>query len=100
MNIIQLKERIALSTDFSPDERTLILEALNLSMERDSDKHTYPSRHGPGTTPFNTIAWGVLDALSPGKLDKATRWMLGGMIAGAVHDSYFAGLAAGKATKQ
>lgn len=100
MQLTILREKIALCTDFRPEERDLILEALNLSLERDTVKHTYPSKHGPGSTPWNTVAWEVMDAISPGKLDKATRWMLAGMIAGAVHDAFHMGIETGKATKQ
>jgi len=88
MDFIKFKEKIALSTDFTPEERSLILDALNLSTEHDGEQHTYPKNFRPGSDPWITAAWAIMDTVKPGLLDKRTRWMLGGMIAGALHDTF------------
>lgn len=88
-SLIQLRERIALAKGFSPDERTLMLDALNLGDY--SGRHEYPSRHGPGADPWTDAAWAILDQLRPGKLARNDRFMLGGMIAGALQQMFETG---------
>jgi len=87
--LLQLRERIALCRDFSPDERTLILDCMNLGDY--SGKHEYPSQHMPGSSPWTTAAWEILDKLRPDALKSSDRFMLGGMIAGALQEMFKAG---------
>lgn len=98
-SLTDLRERIALAKDFSPDERTLILDCLNINDY--SGQHEYPSRHGPGSTPWATGAWEILDQLKPGKLTRSDRFMVGGMLAGALMKMFEAGreASAGKSAK-
>jgi hypothetical protein len=88
-SLTRLRERVALSKDFSPDERTLILDCLNLGDY--SGKHDYPSRHGPDSSPWAKATWAVLDQLKPGKLSRTDRFMLGGMIAAALMQMFETG---------
>lgn len=81
-----LKEKIVLCTDFTPDERDLLLDVLNLQ-ER-PNKHKYPKQFGPGSSPFTTVAWGILDQLNPDAMTLSNRYMLAGMLAAAFSEMY------------
>ncbi len=47
-------------------------------------KHPYPSRHRPGTHWATDESWRLLDRLPVGLLPDDYRFLLGGMIAGAL----------------
>lgn len=85
-DFIKLKEKIAISADFTPAERDLILDALNLGDY--AGQHTYPSRHGPGSDKWATLAWSILDQFSPDAIPVRVRFLLGGMIAGAFNETF------------
>lgn len=85
-DVLFLKEKIATSGDFTPQERDLILDCLNLGSY--AGQHTYPSNHGPGSSKWTTAAWALLDQLPPSAMTTTTRWMLGGMIAGALSEMF------------
>jgi hypothetical protein len=87
--MIHLKEKIALCKDFTAAERDIILDCMNLADY--GDKHEYPARFGPGSSRWATEAWAILDEITPGKLSTTDRFMLGGMIAGALSEMYEAG---------
>jgi len=91
---VQLKEKIAISNDFTPDERDLILDCLNL---RDyTGKHEYPQHFGPDSGPWAKAAWAILDQMNPRALKVRDRFMLGGMFGGALKEMYEIGLRLGK----
>jgi hypothetical protein len=73
--------------DFTETERDLILTALNMGDWR-SVKREYPTHHGPGSSKWATAAWAILDKMSPDALTVRDRFMLGGMIAGALKEMY------------
>lgn len=50
----------------------------------DAPKHPYPSRYGRGTHWAIDEAWDILDLLPVGLLPDDTRFLLSGMIAGAL----------------
>jgi hypothetical protein len=56
-------------------------------------KRRYPSLHGPGSSPATSMAWAILDHAPPGMLSDYYRFLLGGMIAGAVSEVYRLGRA-------
>lgn len=82
-----LKEKVAACTDLTPDERTLILDALNMGNYK-SVRRQYPSHHGPGSSRWATAAWAVLDQMRPDALAVRDRFLLGGLIAGALSEMY------------
>jgi len=81
-----LKEKIAISKDFTPDERDMILDCLNLGDY--ASKHTYPKHFGPGSNQWATAAWQVLDQINPDAMKQRDRFLLGGMIAGAMMEMF------------
>jgi hypothetical protein len=100
MQLSIMKEKIALCTEFRPEERELILNAVNDYIEdRDVDKHSYPSNFPPGTDPWVSAAWEILDTLKPGALRRDTRYLLGDMIAGALSNAFEMGAASAEAAK-
>jgi hypothetical protein len=50
--------------------------------------HTYPSRHGPGADPWAVNAWAILDQVPPGIIPQNWRFLLGGLLAGALSETY------------
>ena len=88
---IQLKEKISVCKDFSPEERDLILDCLNL---RDyTGQHEYPPHFGPDSgDPWARAAWAVLDQMNPRALKVRDRFMIGGLFAGALSEMFQAGL--------
>lgn len=86
-NFIHLKEKIALSADFTPHERDLILESLNLGDYR-ADTRVYPANFGPGSRWSATMAWSVVDMLRPDALPVRDRFQIAGAIAGALEEVY------------
>lgn len=86
LDFIKLKEKIATAPDFTPEERDLILTALNLGTY--AGQHTYPARHGPGADKWATFAWAILDQFSPDAFNVGTRYMLAGMIAGSFREFF------------
>ncbi|MCK1670350.1 hypothetical protein [Bradyrhizobium sp. 150] len=95
-----MKEKIALCTEFRPEERDLILDAVNDYIEdRDVDEHSYPSKYPPGSDPWVTAAWEILDTLKVGALKSNTRAWLAGMIAGALSNAFEMGGASAEAAR-
>ena len=87
-----IPEHIALiqklkNADFTSEERDLILQALSLGDYR-SVKREYPKSFGPGSNRWATAAWRVLDQMRPDALQVRDRFMLAGMIAGALKEFY------------
>lgn len=80
--LASLATRIRDSRDFSAQERGLIIDALALGDYR--GKHEYPSGHGPGSRLSATVAWSILDQLPPTAMKRWHRFMLAGLIAGAL----------------
>ena len=83
---IRLKEKIATSTDFTPDERGMLLDCLNLGDY--TRTHRYPASFPPGSNKWATAAWGILDQMNPDALKTRDRFMLGSLIAAALSDMY------------
>jgi hypothetical protein len=83
---IRLKEKIVLCTDFTPDERDLLLDCLNLGEY--SGQHLYPASFRPGSNQWATAAWAILDQISPKAMKVRDRFMLGGLIAGALSEMF------------
>lgn len=83
---ILLKEKIATSKDFTPEERDLILDCLNLGDY--SGKHEYPGIFKPGSNRWATEAWAILDQMNPKALKIRDRFLLGGLVAGALSEMY------------
>lgn len=81
-----LKEKIAVCTDLTPDERNLILDCLNLGDY--AGRHDYPKNFGPGTNRWVTASWAILDQLNPQALKQRDRFFLGGLVAGALAEMY------------
>jgi hypothetical protein len=50
--------------------------------------HTYPSRHGPDSDPWAINAWAILDQVPPGIIPRNWRFLLGGLLAGALSETY------------
>jgi hypothetical protein len=80
MNPIHIKEKVAISKDFTPDERDFILNAINANFG--GGKQQYPSRHPPGTHWATDAGWELLDTITPGSISLDVRAWLGGAIAG------------------
>ncbi len=91
INPVHLREKVAISKDFTTQERDLILEALNLGCF--SDQHSYPSlfKPGPKQDAFVNCAWALLDQFNPSTFQLSTRYLLAGMIAGALSEMYHLG---------
>jgi hypothetical protein len=51
-------------------------------------KHTYPSKHGPGADPWAANAWAIIDQIPPGVIPQNWRFLLGGLVAGALSECY------------
>ena len=83
---IQLKEKITTSKDFTTDERDMILDCLNLGDY--AGRHQYPASFPPGKNKWATAAWAILDQMNPNALKTRDRFMLGGLIAGALSEMY------------
>jgi hypothetical protein len=81
-DLIDLKERIARCRDFSPAERDLILNALNLGDYR-SAKREYPSALRPGSSMIADAVWGILDQMRPDAMTVRDRFILAALMAGA-----------------
>jgi hypothetical protein len=81
-----LKEKIAVCDAFTTDERDLILDCLNLGDY--AGKHDYPAHHGPHSGPWARAAWAILDQLNPDALKRRDRFLLGGLIGGALSEMY------------
>jgi hypothetical protein len=71
-----LRQKIKRSSDFTSDERELLLSRLA--------DHNYPSRYPPGTHWATDEAWRILDYLPANAMNEDHRALLGGMIAGAL----------------
>jgi hypothetical protein len=84
--VTALKEKIVLCQDFAPWERDLLLDSLNFGDY--SGKHKYPSTFPPGKEKWSTAAWAVLDQMRPDAMPVRDRFMLGGLIAGALQQVY------------
>jgi hypothetical protein len=55
--------------------------------------HTYPSKYGPDhPSPFIRMSWALLDNIAPGAIPNDARYLLAGMIAGALDQAYRIGL--------
>jgi hypothetical protein len=50
--------------------------------------HTYPSGHGPDHDPWAINAWAILDQVPPGIIPQNWRFLLGGLLAGALSETY------------
>lgn len=87
--LVDFAERIALAKDFSPGERKLILDLLSVNVT--AEEHQYPSLHGPGSDPYTTVAWEILDTIKPSRIDNTVRFLIAGMIAGALKTMFDAG---------
>lgn len=83
---IRLKEKIATSKDFTPEERDLILDCLNLGDY--SGKHEYPEIFKPGSNRWATATWAILDQMNPKALKIRDRFLLAGLIAGALSEMF------------
>lgn len=81
---IDLRERIALCKDFTPDERDIILDALLLNDK--AYAHEYPPKYPPGASPALTLVWSILDRLPPNAMSKAHRFMLAGIMLATISD--------------
>lgn len=82
----RLKEKIAVCMDFTPDERATLLDCLNLGDYNGT--HRYPASFPPGANKWATAAWAILDQMNPNALKTRDRFMLGGLIAGALSEMY------------
>jgi hypothetical protein len=85
-NVNLLRRVIEQGPSFTPPERKLILDLLMLNTYRPGE-HTYPSEHGPDSSPAAAAAWKLLDQLPPGALTEAQRFMLGGNLAVALDEA-------------
>jgi len=86
INLIDLKERVALCRDFSPEERNLILDFM---CQGDYEgEHTYPPNYGPEKSPLLKITWEILDSLPPDAMIKQHRFMLAGMITAKLKQAF------------
>lgn len=55
-------------------------------------KHVYPSKYPPShPDPFVRVSWALLDKLKPDALNSELRFLIAGMIAGALGAAYDAG---------
>jgi hypothetical protein len=100
MQLTIMREKIALCTEFRPEERNLILDAVNdFTEDRDVGEHSYPSKYPPGTDPWITSAWTILDTLKVGALKRDTRFWLACMIAAAMRDAFEIGAASAEAAE-
>jgi hypothetical protein len=99
---IALKERIAICTDFTPDERTLLLDAVNFYTEdRDFTQHYYPPNYPRDSSIMAVrLALEVMDQLPPGALSCSGREWLCGMIAAKLAEAYSLGGRAARGGKQ
>jgi hypothetical protein len=88
MNTADLRERITRCKDFSAEERDYVLDTLAVGDYR--GRHDYPSKHGPGSDPWTTLAWAILDQLPPNAMKRHHRFLLGGMIASAFKETAIA----------
>ena len=88
---IRLKEKIAVSKEFTRDERDMILDCLNLGDY--AGEHAYPATFPPGSNRWATATWAILDQINPKALKIRDRFMLGGLIAGALAETYEQGRA-------
>lgn len=86
---IRLKEKIAASNDFTVEEREMLLDCLNLGDY--AGKHKYPASFPPGSNKWATATWAILDQMNPNALKTRDRFMLGGLIAGALAEMYESG---------
>ena len=87
--VAALKARITAS-NLSSADRDIIFDFMNLGNY--SGQHKYPAKFGPGSSRWATETWKILDQLAPGKLTTTDRFMLGGMIAGALSEMFKLGL--------
>src|SRR5262245_37049148 len=67
INLIDLKERIAISQEYTPEERDLILAALNIGGDYcDQHVHVYPSKYPRKSDSFwLNETWDIMDKLPP-----------------------------------
>ena len=82
IDLKSLRERIKVAPNLSEDERKLILGALALSEY--PCKHSYPASFKPGTDPWSACAFELLDQLPANAMTTNHRYMLAGLIAGAL----------------
>lgn len=54
-------------------------------------KRTYPSRHGPGSSPWATMAWSLLDQTPANQIGHDARTLLAGLVAGSLSEIYNVG---------
>lgn len=77
MTEITDKDRADMHASIGAFERRVIAHAATL-------KHEYPSRYKPGTHWSTDAAWELLDKFAPGAIENDHRFLLAGMIAGAL----------------
>jgi hypothetical protein len=53
-----------------------------------SRMYTYPPGREPGSSPWLTMTWAILDQLPPDAMPDKTRFLLGGLIAGGLLEVY------------
>src|SRR5262249_22249254 len=95
IDLMDLRERIALAAEFAPHERDLILDFMVLG--HTEGKHTYPPDYAPGTGAkaswATDAAWRVLDRLPPDAMTVAHRWLLAGILTAELEHTAQAGMA-------
>jgi len=91
IDLTDLRERIALCGDFSPEERDLILDFM---CQGDYEgKHVYPPDYGPEKAPLLKLVWKILDTLPPDAMIRQHRFLLGGLISASLKEVYARGIA-------
>ena len=80
VDVARLKQRIN-SSGFSMREKQMLLDVLQLNDY--APHHTYPGGRR-GSSPYETIAWEILDHLPPAALKVSDRFILGRKIVEAL----------------
>lgn len=85
INMMLLREKVAVA-NFTAEERDLILNSLALG--RYEGKHSYPETLGPThSDPSVRASWAILDQLPPNAMTVAHRFLLAGLMAGAISET-------------
>lgn len=80
--------------EIAGDPRILRAQAARMATMREkmSDRHTYPQNYPHDhPSPFVRIGWALLDQIPPGVVPEQWRFLLGGLVAGALQEAYTIG---------
>ena len=95
MNIVALREKIAIGAELTPQERNIVLDAMRFAQYLDLGEHahTYPSMYQRGVISFLDEAWNVLDTIKSGIIPDDVRAYLAGYFGAALEKANMKGSA-------